>query len=439
MHNTVNLKSTFKVAFPLMLSSLSTMLMITIDRIMLAHYDIMVMNAVAVVGLLLFTFEHGFSSLAGISEVLAGNFNGAMKYDKTPSSTWQMIFFGLTSALILIPSGLFLGPLVIPTIFLEDSLGFFKILMSSLFLSVLFAAVSGFFIGTKQTKIVAIASFSSNLLNILLNFLLIFGIDGWTEPMGAKGAAIGTSVSLLVQFLIVFVIFLGKAQNDKYNTRNCVFDIDVMVTTLKIGIPNSIGWMMNILSGYVIMLIIVDTSTELVTTQNICLNILIFIYATNEGIQKAVIAIVSNILGAKEYKKIKDVIKSAVKIQLLCFAALFIVIFTLRDEIINLYTENMILHRLLYNGIFWMLIFYVIDGIVWILGCVLIAGGDTKFTTMIDIIMVWSLRVLPLYFLHDIIDLNLHTIWYMYIISSASMTFVFLYRIFYSKWNHNFV
>lgn len=436
MNNELNVKATFKIAFPLMISSLSTMLMITIDRIMLANYNIMVMNAVAVVGLLLFSFEHGFSSMSGISEVMAGHFNGAMDYKKTPSSTWQMIFLGIASAFVLIPSGIFLGPYVIPDIFLDSSLGFFRILMSSLFLSVLFSAVAGFFIGTKQTKIVAIASFSSNCLNILLNFLLIFGVEGWINPMGATGAAIGTSFSLLVQFMIVFILFLSKRQDDKYHTRNCRFDLKMMLGTLNIGVPNSVGYMVHILSGYVIMLIIVDTSIELVTVQNICINILLFIYSVNDGICKAVISLASNVLGSKRYKKIINVISSGLIIQFFSFLILSSIILFYRDGIINLYTDNFALYPLLYTGIIWVLFFYLIDGSVWVLGNVLIAGGDTKFTTISDIIVVWSIRVLPLYFI-DKAGLGLSTIWTMYVTSSLILICIFVYRIFRGNWKHN--
>lgn len=432
----VNFTSTFKIAFPLMLSSLSALLMITVDRIMLASYDIMVMNAVAVVGALLFAFEHGFDSMAGISEVMAGHFNGAKQYDKVPISTWQMIFFGIASAFILVPVGFFLGPYLIPQIFLESGLDFFRILMSSLFLDVLFTAVAGFFIGTKQTKIVAMASFISNIINVLLNFLLIFGIEGWINPMGATGAAIGTSIALLLQFLIVFTIFLSKAQNNKYHTRKCRFDLEIMLKTLKIGLPNSIGYMMNILSGYVIMIIVVDTSSDLITMQNICMNISILIFATSEGVQKAVIGIGSNILGACEYHKIKDLIISALKIQILCFCLLSVILFCFKDNIINLYTEDLNLYDELYKGIFLLLIFYLVDGILWVLGCILIAGGDTKFTTIVDVVIVWFIRVVPLYFIYQIFCLDLSIIWIMSITSSVIMILIFLYRIFYSKWAH---
>lgn len=431
----VGIKDCFKVALPLMISSLSTVLMITIDRIMLANYDVMVMNSVAVVGILLFAFEHGATSISSISEVMAGQLSGAKKYDKTAVSAWQMIYFSIAVAFIFVPCGLFLGPYVIPEIFLEYGLDFFKILMSSLFLSSIFSAVAGFFIGTKQTKIIAIASSVSNVLNIILNFTLIFGVKDLIEPMGAKGAAIGTSISLLVQCSIIMCVFLSKKQNEKYNTRNCQFDYKVMVNSLKIGIPNSVSYVMNILGGYTIMLIVVSSDINLVTVHNICMNLIIFMYFTSEGIQKTIIGIGANILGAKEYGSVKRLLLNGIKMQATCLIIFASILHSFADDIIGFYTQDSSLFSAVKIGVPWVLAFYFIDGVLWILGSMLIAGGDTKFITLWDIICVWGGRVLGLYLLHQQSSLDLQTIWQVSCLSNILMISIFICRLKYGKWS----
>lgn len=427
--------SSFRVALPLMISSLSTILMVTMDRIMLSNYDIMAMNAVAVVGALVFAFDRGFASVAAISEVFVGQFNGAGEYHKVPIATWQMMFFSVASLVILIPCALFLGPYVIPEMFFDYGIEFFQILIFSIFLSSMFAAVAGFFVGTKQTNVIAITSLVSNIVNIALNFCLIFGIEGIIPSMGPKGAAIGTAISLSIQFLIIAYMFLSKKQNDKYHTRTCFLDIKIMMDAFKIGIPNSISYMMNILSSYAIMLIVSDTSSSLVTAFNICVNFIIFIFFTSDGIQKAMIGIGSNLLGAKREDKIKSLIISGIKMQCVCLVLIAIPSFKYMDNIIALYTNDALLYSILTAAIPWVILYYFVDGILWIFGCVLIAGGDTKFTTVCDIIFVWGTRVLPIYILHNNHHLDIIGIYQISSFASFLMILAFIPRFIYGKWN----
>lgn len=434
MHK-ITFKESASLAIPLMLSSLSGILMITIDRIMLSHYDIMVMNAVAIAGLLLFAFEHAFSAITSMSEVMAGQFNGAGQYHKAPISAWQMLMLSLSSSLVLIPMGWFIGPYIIPAEYFEYGKDFFQILMTAAFLSPAFIAVAGFFIGTKQSKIVAVASVASNVINIVLNYLLIFGIRDYIEPMGAKGAAIGTSISWVVQFLIVFMAFLSKKQHAKYNTRKYSFNFKVMMTTLKIGIPNSISYMLHILGGYVIVLIVVDTNTNLVTMHNICMNILIFMFFTSEGIQKSVVAIGSNILGAKRYESIKSLIFVSMSMELIMMLVLAAPILLFSDEVVGLYTKDLNLVPIIKAGLVWVILLHFVEGCAWVLGYLLIAGGDTKFTSSADIFGVWALRVLPLYFIHQYYGLTVNLIWQISSLSAFIMIFVFSYRLKYCRWH----
>lgn len=435
MTNKITFKESATLAIPLMLSSLSGILMITIDRIMLSRYDIMVMNAVAICGLLLFAFEHAFSAITSMSEVMAGQFNGSKQYDKTPISTWQMLMLSLFSSLIFIPIGWLLGPYIIPAQYVEYGEDFFKILMTSMCLSPAFVAVAGFFIGTKQSGIVAIASIISNILNIILNYLLIFGVQGYLKPMGAKGAAIGTSISWLVQFLIVFCAFLSTKQHIKYNTRKWCLNFEIMMTTLKIGIPSSISYMLHIFGGYAIILIVVDTSSDLVTMHNICMNILIFMFFTSEGIQKSVVAIGSNLLGARRYESINSLLYVSIWMEFIAIILLAVPILLFADQVIAIYRVAPELATIIKAALIWVITLHFIEGCAWVLGYLLISGGDTKFTAIADIIGVWGLRVLPLFFLHKYYGLTVNLIWQISSLSAVIMIFIFIYRLKYGDWH----
>lgn len=429
-----SLKGTARLALPLMLSSLSSTLMITVDRIMLASYDTMAMNAIAAIGILLFMLERGIGTITSMSEVLCGQFNGAKNYSEVASPVWQMLFFTLFLMLAFIPIGLCAGPYVIPSVFHEEGLGFFRILICTLFLSHGFMAINGFFIGTKQTKVIAIAAIIANGLNILLDYFFIFGIDGILEPMGATGAAIGSSIALLVQFIIVFSVFLSKKQHQQYNTRSRSFNLSIMLTCLRIGVPDAFGYVAGLLGLYMVVVIVADAGIDLVTVHNICQTVFIFIWFASEGIQKAVIGMGANLLGARKYDEIWRLISSAIKLQIVALAVMAIPLLIFPDYITSFYTKDESILRATEATMVWVWVYYAVDGFTWILGSMLVAGGDTTFVCLAVFVCTWFLRVMPLYLLENAKMLTYETSWQSGNISDGVLMIIFFLRLKYGNW-----
>ena len=78
----------------------------------------------------------------------------------------------------------------------------FNILHFLFFFKALCVVLSSAQIGVGNTKIVLISGMIGNALNVLLNYLLIFGKYGFPE-MGIQGAAIATVIGNAVIFIIL--------------------------------------------------------------------------------------------------------------------------------------------------------------------------------------------------------------------------------------------
>lgn len=78
-------------------------------------------------------------------------------------------------------------------------------------MAAVFFSLYGLLAAIKLTRVIMVATVGLNVLNILFNYILIFGKFGM-PAMGIKGAAIGTVLaqSLGAVFLLVYVIFSGK-------------------------------------------------------------------------------------------------------------------------------------------------------------------------------------------------------------------------------------
>jgi len=71
---------------------------------------------------------------------------------------------------------------------------------------IMFQAFKQFADGLSQTKYAMWATILANIINVMLNYVLIFGKAGFPE-LGIIGAAIGTLVSRIIMLLFIWIIF----------------------------------------------------------------------------------------------------------------------------------------------------------------------------------------------------------------------------------------
>lgn len=206
-----SLRELSSLAFPLMLSSLSVTMMVFIDRLLLAHYSTAALNAVANSMTLGWAYLFGWLVLTSISEVFVAQYNGAKLYQKLGEPVWQMIWLSIASILFFMPLAIgvddwfFQGEhQLLERSYLRWMFWFGPALP-------LYGALCGFFIGQGKTSLVTGVAIVANLVNAGLDFILIFGAEGWVAPLGVEGAAIATSGSSVFQIVVLAAVFLNRS------------------------------------------------------------------------------------------------------------------------------------------------------------------------------------------------------------------------------------
>ena len=396
--NNATTKYLFKVAFPLMLGIFSSNAMMFIDRAMVAQYSLEQMNAVFAAGIVIAVIQLGLVSMSAISEVICGKEFGAQNLSKVPNAAWQMIFFACLCSVILIPLALWGGEYLIQEIYHESGLFYFKSVTLFIFFPVVYGAIVGFFVGINRTKIIAVTMLIGNITNVILDYLLIFGA-GPIPAMGADGAAIATVIAMILQTILIFVYFISKKYNDLYNTRNAYFDYDIFIRCFKVGLPSALTMIIEI-SAWATLLRIVTASNYLaVTPLNINNSVLWVLMFSTEGIRKAVIGIASNMIGSKHLSSLPLLLKNAIILHLIFVVIMTIPTIFASDMILGLFLTTPEDYELYYASakaaLFWCLVYYLMDGVVWIIMGILTAYEDTKFIMYSNAIMIWSCCIFP--------------------------------------------
>ncbi len=393
------------IAVPLMITSFSMMLMLFVDRLLLAHYSTEALNAAVNASICGWTVLFGWIVLASITEVFVAQYHGSKQFDRIGEPVWQMLWLSLASFLFFIPMTLWGGNLIFGSL-PENEMERIYIGWMLLFGPTIaaYSALSGFFVGQGKTKLVTLLAIFANILNGFLDICLIFGIEGYISPMGIEGAAIATSIGSLFQMAVLLYFFLKKENREKYGTKNYKFNKTAFWQCFKIGSPGAVFALVEIMGWAVFFNMMTQIGPDHITTAGICQSLFLLLLFFAEGISKASTAIAGNLIGAKRTWLISNLLKSGIRAHFI-FLCLSLLIFTLfRPIFINQFLPNATpeyisqIENTLTNCLYVTLLYLFFEGTRWMLSGILTAAGDTTFLLLAGSLSVWIFLVAPVYF-----------------------------------------
>jgi len=106
---------------------------------------------------------------------------------------------------------------------------------------IIFQAMKQFSDGLSETKYPMYATILANIINIVLNYLLIFGTFGFPK-LGITGAAIGTLVSRIIMVIFLWFIFKSKDKFKPYITNLSFRNIERSIVSkiANLGFPSAL-------------------------------------------------------------------------------------------------------------------------------------------------------------------------------------------------------
>jgi len=438
-----SVKGIFRLSFPLMISALATLFMIFVDRLFLAKYSIDTLNAAVNSGTMAWAFFGGIGMITAMSEVFVAQYHGANDKKMIGASVWQMIWIAAMSILFFVPMSIWVGPfLYVDSVYGSMQTDYFSTLMMFAPAYALMTALAGFFIGQGKTKLLISLAIAANLINIILDKILIFGIKGIIPEMGIKGAAIATCSGYLVQALILLLLFLRKKNRQEYGTHKFQFNKIWFLKSLKIGVPQGVFYLLEIM-GWAIFYEMMTRLSELhITISAICQSIVILLSFFMDGLNKGVAAIAGNYIGAKKSDQTQKVMKSSIKLQMI-FSSMVLLFFLLDPNITVPFFLNSQESGLLTSLAFvktlktcflFVFMYITFEGFKWIFAGLLSAAGDTIFLLIAGTFSVWVFLLAPIYFIVVKLSLSVEIAWILAVAYSIMTSIVYYLRYQSGKW-----
>ncbi|WP_075883417.1 MATE family efflux transporter [Candidatus Protochlamydia sp. W-9] len=442
-HPIGSLREIWSVSWPLILGLLSMGSMLLIDRMFLSYYSLQALNAATNAGTAIFLLLALPTSIAAIAEVFVGKSHGENHFKEASKPVWQMIWFSLLTTPIVWLIGMILAPLLFfrtGNEILEYNFFSINLLFTPIF--GIEIALGSFFIGIGYIKTITIGILLSNILNILLDLIFIFGFGSMIPPMGVVGAGLATGISQIFQVIFYILIFLNKENRQKYNTFKYYFDWPCFKECLQIGLPAGLGRFMEIFAHLIFFRIMILAGGDNFTIASILQSLFIILSCCSEGISQAVKTIIANLIGGKQFQSVGKVIRSAFCLHFVFFIIVFITLIILGEQIVSLFfsEEDSILltnpsfFSSLQRSYFFMSIFYLFDGFSWVMIGQLTAATDTKFIFYVSIFTNWLFFVLPVFLIVLFFAGTIVQIWMAMIVYSALNFLIYLLRYFSGNW-----
>lgn len=389
-----------RISLPAAINSLLDMLQIITDLVMVGRLSAF---AVAAVGLGLQSLMFVFAILTVLhvgTSALLSRFIGAKRIRRASSGLSTLLVFALLLSLpVMVAWYFFASKLYIwfgtaPEV-TALGVGYVQMLtwmMPFVFMKLVFVSAlnaSGDTTTPMKVKLVSI------LLNVLLNYLFIFGAYGFPQ-LGVVGAAVGTVIVNILECGVYAVLYLRRKM-PYMPVRH--FSQKLLKRALRVGLPASFERTLTFGSFMLFTAVIAHYGTAALAGYQIGLRVEGIAFMPGIGFTIAAMALMGQGLGAKDPQRSREDVLLVLKYAAgLMFFLSFFMIF-MPERIVALFTHDAqtIEEASLYLRVVG---FSQIPlAFNFVLSGALRGAGDTKRTLKINLISLWFVRIIPAFLL----------------------------------------
>ena len=345
-------KRNLKVAFPVMLTQLGASLVGLIDSIMVGHYATADLAAVSFSNAIFFTvMVFSMGAIMGLTPLVGYEVGKRETDEKTQTGTINFLFRSGVLFTLLLSAGMILVlGVCIP---LLDCFGqeeavitaarpYYIMIVVSIVPFLFFCLQKQFLEGLGNTMVAMLITMGMNVLNILLNWVLIFGHWGF-PAMGATGAGIATLISRTLMPILFYITIRTHKEWRTYlqpTTYNLSPIKDGLRRLWKIGAPIGSQTMLETFLFTLSFIMVGWLSKEALAAHQIANQIADMTFMLAIGIGSATTIRVSHQLGKGDFYAVRMASNASIHLVLVMNSIGAILMISLRNYIPLLFTND---------------------------------------------------------------------------------------------------
>jgi MATE family multidrug resistance protein len=376
------------------------MIMEFTDRVFLANYSLDAIAAALPAGIAAFLFISIFLGTAQYLNVFVAQYVGSGRSERVGAALWQGIYFALFSAAMMIGLSFLSEPLFAlgghPVEVQVLEAVYFKVLCMGSGILIFGTALSCFYSGRGQTRLVMIITLIGTVFNIPLDYALINGL--WIFPeWGILGAGIATVMSWSLVSLIFSLLVFTRNNDRSYKVlTHRDLETNLFGRLMRYGIPSAIQFSLDIFAfTFFIFMVGRIGKIELAAT-NMVFSINSLAFMPLMGFSLGTSTLVGQALGRNQMPEALAATRATIHIVLVYISLLFVLFLVFPQPLLELFRpqdtasqEFVAIREMGIRLLRFVSAYIFFDALYMVCIGVLKGAGDTRF-------IMWSIGILSL-------------------------------------------
>lgn len=263
------------------------------------------------------------------------------------------------------------------------------------FLSVPFgvacAGLEGFFNGVQKPGVALKAIIAALLTNVVGNYLLIFGKFGCPE-LGITGAAIATIFGWIVRLAVLGMVFYSSEFRDRFGTRkNRRLDGTKLISTLKIGGPTAIQWVLDVGAWFLFLAVIMQGfGTATLAASNVGIQLMHVAFMPAIGVGVALCTLVGHAIGEGKPDDAVRKTRAALIVTGSYMGFIGLIFLLIPRLLMSLVSGDQAVIDAGVGILIWAALFQVSDALCIVYINALRGAGDTKWPAVVLVLLCWT-------------------------------------------------
>jgi len=268
-------------------------------------------------------------------------------------------------------------------------------------------AIFGIFRGLQNTLWAMKCSLAGAVVNVVLDYILVYGVEGLVAPLHLKGAAYASLAAQSVMLIMALYFFFKKTPFHlklSFNINPQLKPLLLMAANLFVRTA-ALNFAIYLANAYA-----TDYGKNYIAAQSILMNIWLFFSFFIDGYANAGNAIGGRLLGAKDYVRLWNLSKDICKYAVFIAVMLVVICGFFYDEIGLIFNkEESVL--VLFSSVFWLvLLMQPINAIAFMFDGIFKGLGEAKYLRNL-LLAATFLGFTPTLLLADYFGLKLYAIW----------------------------
>lgn len=291
-----------------------------------------------------------------------------------------------------------------------------------------------------DTKTPMRVGFMVNVINVVLNFLLIYpsrtlwGIRIWGAGWGVLGAAAASAIAFAVGGVAIS-ISLWKNPMISPRGQSLKPDMDILRPCLKVALPNALQRFGTSL-GYVAFASMINSIGDVATAAHTIANTVeSAFYIPGYGMQTAAATLAGNALGARDNQRIGNLAKMIIFIEVTLMILSGSLLFAFAPNMMGLFSKDAGVILLGATVLRMVAVSEPFYGVSIIIEGMMQGMGNTLLPFVFSISGMWGIRIVGTFVCTQLLGMGLVSAWACMIAHNLLLFLMFMFCYLSGKWN----